>query len=647
MGDQVIMGAPFDDAAVIEHHDAVRIHDGGQPVGDHKGSPALHQSIHTFLHQGFCTGVDGGGGFIQDHYRRIGYRRPGNGDQLPLALRKVGTVAGKLCIVAFRQAGDEAMGVGKLCRLDAFFVGGIQLAVADIIHHGAGEQVGILQHDTKAAAQVGLFNLVDIDAIVADLAVGNVVEPVDQVGDGGLARAGGSDEGDLLAGVGVKGHIVEYRLFRHIGKVYTVHNDIALQLGVGNRAVCLMGMLPGPVAGASSGFRNGAVGADVGIDQRHIPLVGLRLLVHQLKHTLRAGQCHDDGVDLVADLGDGVVESAAEQHEGHQVAQTQQLPVGGYRHDTAHNGENGILDIAQIVIHGAHHVAELSGGIGVPAQLLVQLVELFLADILVVEDLDHLLAVDHLLHIAVQRAQGALLTDEEFACLANDLHSDEQNAGHSEQDHQRQDPGGPDHGDEYHHQGDDGAGALGDGLGDHLPQGVDVTGIAGHNVARSVGIKVTQRKLLHFGKHLVPDDLLRTLADADHQKLMQEGGQHTANKDQSDLDQVLDQRAKVGRTGGHHGQDVIVYQVADVLAAFGLHQGGDHDTQQHHDQSGDVFSHIAQKPQQGLAGILGLAAVAAHSYGWHLTRRPPFSGIRRPHGRWKRWPSAYRGCPHR
>ena len=68
----------------------------------------------------------------------------------------------------------------------------------------AGEQVGVLQHDAQAAAQVGLLDLVDVDAVVADLAVGDVVEAVDEVGDGRLASTGGAHEGDLLTRLGIE-----------------------------------------------------------------------------------------------------------------------------------------------------------------------------------------------------------------------------------------------------------------------------------------------------------------------------------------------------------------------------------------------------------------------------------------------------------
>ena len=95
------------------------------------------------------------------------------------------------------------MRVGQLGGGDTLFIGGIQLAVADILHDGAGEQVDILQNHAQGAAQVGLGDLVDVDIVIADLAVGDVIEPVDQVGDGGLAGTGSADEGDLLAGTGI------------------------------------------------------------------------------------------------------------------------------------------------------------------------------------------------------------------------------------------------------------------------------------------------------------------------------------------------------------------------------------------------------------------------------------------------------------
>jgi len=42
LGNEVIMGAPLDDPALVQHHDAVGIHDGGKAVGNDEDRAALH-----------------------------------------------------------------------------------------------------------------------------------------------------------------------------------------------------------------------------------------------------------------------------------------------------------------------------------------------------------------------------------------------------------------------------------------------------------------------------------------------------------------------------------------------------------------------------------------------------------------------------
>ena len=210
--DQLVMGAPLDDAALVHNHNAVRVADGRQTVGNDKGSTSTHQSVHAVLHQLLGAGIDGRGGLIQDEHRRVGHSGPGNGNELPLALGQVGSVSGEHGVVSVRQAADKAVCVGQLGRRLTLLVGGLQVAVADVFQHCAGKQVGILKDDAQGAAQVRLFDLIDIDAVIADLAVGNVVETIYEVGNGGLACAGGTDKGDLLPRFGPQADVVENQL---------------------------------------------------------------------------------------------------------------------------------------------------------------------------------------------------------------------------------------------------------------------------------------------------------------------------------------------------------------------------------------------------------------------------------------------------
>ena len=128
--------------------------------------------------------------------------------------------------------------------------------------------------------------------------------------------------------------------------------------------------------------------------------------------SLRTGQCHHNGIELVGNLVDGHIEGSGKHHEGHQITQAQQLTVGFYHQQTAYNGQHRILDIAQIVVDGAHDVHIFTGKECVAAKGLVQLVKLLLAGFFMVEDLDNLLSVDHFFDIAVELTEGLLLTDE-------------------------------------------------------------------------------------------------------------------------------------------------------------------------------------------------------------------------------------------
>ena len=202
------MAAPLHDLPLLQHDDGIRIAHSGQAVGDHKHGAALHQPVHALFNQGLGAGVDAAGGFVQNQHRRVRNGRPGDGQQLPLPLRKILAVAGDRGVIPLGQASNERVGVGQLGRSHHLLIGGVQLAEADVVRNGAGEQVGVLQHHCQRPAQVRLLDAAHINAVVGDAPVGHVVEPVNQVGYGGLARAGGAHKGNLLAGFCIKADIL-------------------------------------------------------------------------------------------------------------------------------------------------------------------------------------------------------------------------------------------------------------------------------------------------------------------------------------------------------------------------------------------------------------------------------------------------------
>ena len=87
--------------------------------------------------------------------------------------------------------------------------------------------MGVLQHDSERVAQVIFFDLVDIDAVIADLAVLDIVETVDQVGDGRLSGAGAADKGNFLTR-SVEIYVVKNGLLWNIAEIDIIKYHVAL-----------------------------------------------------------------------------------------------------------------------------------------------------------------------------------------------------------------------------------------------------------------------------------------------------------------------------------------------------------------------------------------------------------------------------------
>ena len=209
------MGASLDDAPLLHDDDGVGIADGAQTVGDDEGAAPLHQRVHAVLYCLLRPGVDARCGLVEDECRRIGNGSAGDGDKLSLALTQIAAIGREHRLVAVGQTTDEVVGIDQSGRLDALLVGGVEASVADVLHHSAGEEMRLLQHDAKTAAQLFPTDTAYVDMIVENLSVLDVVEPVDEIGDGRLACTRPADKCYLLSGFGVELDVEEHLLARH------------------------------------------------------------------------------------------------------------------------------------------------------------------------------------------------------------------------------------------------------------------------------------------------------------------------------------------------------------------------------------------------------------------------------------------------
>ena len=574
------MRAALDDAALLENHDAVGVAHGTQPVGDDEAGAPLHQGVHAALDEHLGAGVNGARGFVENQHRGIGDRRAGDGQQLPLALREVAAVAGEHGVVAILEAADEAVGIGELCRADALGVRGVEPAVADVLHDRAGEEVRILQHHAERPAQIALADLVDVDVVIADLAVLNVIEAVDEVRDRRLAGAGAADEGDLLPGLGIHLDVVQDGLFRRIAEVHPVEGDAALELAVGDGAVGLMRVLPRPDAGLLGRLGEGAVGVLDGVDELDVALVCLGRLIHDVEHALGARRRHDDAVELLAHAHHGLRKTLAQREEAHERADGEAgVPVEG--EDRAENGAEDVAEVSEVAVDGHEHARDAVGVVGAVTELIVELFEVRDGLLLVAEDLDDLLAGDHLLDIAVDGAEIVLLPFKIFAGALRHQHTHAEHEKDHQQAHDRERNVQHDHGDEAADEGDRGRDELRDRLADDLAQGVHVVGIDGHDIAVGMRVEKGDRQLLHAGEELDAQALHRALAHRDHDAIIDIAREGAEQKHAHEHKHDAGQRAVVRHGRLRERNDVIINQRAHGERADERDERGEDDADNH------------------------------------------------------------------
>src|SRR6185295_4141726 len=84
-GQELLVRAGFDNAAVLDDRDAVGMADGGEAVGDDKAGPAAHEAGQAPLDEPLALGVEVAGGLVEDEDEGVGQDGPGDGQALLLA----------------------------------------------------------------------------------------------------------------------------------------------------------------------------------------------------------------------------------------------------------------------------------------------------------------------------------------------------------------------------------------------------------------------------------------------------------------------------------------------------------------------------------------------------------------------------------
>jgi hypothetical protein len=196
---QLVVAALLDDAALVHHHDPVRSPDRRKAVGDDQRGTGGHQPVERILDQPLAFGIQRRGGFVEQQNRRVAQQGAGDGHALALTAGKARAVLAEESIQALRQVAQESFGIGGTGSLPDRLVRGVPIAVAQVVARRGGEQHALLRDERKAAAHIGGIGRGERHAVQLDGAGLRIVEPLGQLEQGGLAGAGGADDGNGLA----------------------------------------------------------------------------------------------------------------------------------------------------------------------------------------------------------------------------------------------------------------------------------------------------------------------------------------------------------------------------------------------------------------------------------------------------------------
>ena len=137
---------------------------------------------------------------------------------------------------------DKVVAACGACGGLDFGIARIGASVADVFADGAVKQPGILQHHGKLAAQCRAIPVSHVDTLDAQRAAVHIVEALQQLDERSLASAGGTDDGNGLAGLRLAAKVVDDGLVGRVAKLDMVELHVPGAL-LGNLRVGLLLLL--------------------------------------------------------------------------------------------------------------------------------------------------------------------------------------------------------------------------------------------------------------------------------------------------------------------------------------------------------------------------------------------------------------------
>ena len=215
-----------------------------------------------------------------------------------------------------------------------FLVGGVQPAIADVVHDSAAENKAVLKHDAHLAAQGVESDAGDvIFAVQHHLTAGEVIEPADKIDHRGLAGPRRPHQGHALTLPHGEGEVLQNIDARLVGEGHVTELHLA---------------------------------PDGGQRLRAGQIVHHHRFVHGFKNAFQVRDVIDEHVVDVGQVGDGLPEAADILPHGQQHAEGYHGAANPVHASDVHHGEDDLADDFGREPHGVAHIDSLqpSGAAG-------------------------------------------------------------------------------------------------------------------------------------------------------------------------------------------------------------------------------------------------------------------------------------------
>ena len=216
------MGTTAHQLAIVQHQNLIGKPDGGRPLGYQEGCRRVFHLPDGHAQIGIRGIVQGGGAVVQNQDSGLAHQRTGNGQSLALTAGEVhASLLHRRIQLPFLIL-HHFPGLGGFQRRPQLVVGGIGIAPAQVLPDGALEQHRFLGNQPHGLAQGLRIIAVYLHPIQQHLPRQDVVQPGNQIHQGGLTRTGAADDADGLAGHGMEADVLQ----RGIGRAAVLGRHI-------------------------------------------------------------------------------------------------------------------------------------------------------------------------------------------------------------------------------------------------------------------------------------------------------------------------------------------------------------------------------------------------------------------------------------